>query len=153
MTSATRVGVSGLIDIGTIFHICYEWPVHNPETGADETLAEAAIQAEYETGRREKTEAGAKAHVAVRVARMTGGTIMTLVGLAMMPLPGPGLPVVAVGLALLARDVAWADRLLGHVRDRIPTDEDGGITRSALVTMILTGTAGILGSVWWFLVR
>lgn len=127
--------------------------MHNPETGEDETFTEAAIQAEYETGRREKTEAGAKAHVAVRVARMTGGTIVTIAGLAMMPLPGPGLPVLAIGLAILARDVAWADRLLGHVRDRIPTNEDGGITRSALLTMILSGTAGILGSVWWFFVR
>ena len=127
--------------------------MHNPETGEDETFTEAAIQAEYETGRREKTEAGAKAHVAVRMARMTAGTIVTLVGLAMMPLPGPGLPVLAIGLAILARDVAWADRLLGHVRDRIPTDVDGGITRSALLTMILTGAAGILGSVWWFFVR
>lgn len=119
----------------------------------DETLAEAAIQAEYETGRREKTEQGAKAHVAVRVVRMTAGALVTLLGLAMMPLPGPGLPVLAIGLAVLARDVAWADRLLGHVRDRIPTDDDGGITRSALITMILSGTAGILGSIWWFFVR
>lgn len=119
----------------------------------EETLADALIAAEYETGRREKTEAGAKAHVAIRIARMTSGAVITLAGLAMMPLPGPGLPIVAVGLAILARDVAWADRLLTHVTDRIPTDDDGGISRSALITMGLTGTAGILGSVWWFFVR
>jgi len=119
----------------------------------DETLSEALIAAEYETGRREKTEAGAKAHVAVRIARMSAGTVVTLTGLAMMPLPGPGLPVVALGLAILARDVAWADRLLTHVSDRIPTDDDGGISRSAKITMALSGTAGVLGSVWWFFVR
>jgi hypothetical protein len=39
------------------------------------------------------------------------------------------------------------------VTDRIPTDDDGGISRSALITMGLTGTAGILGSVWWFFLR
>lgn len=119
----------------------------------DETLTQALLAAEYETGRREKTEAGAKAHVAVRIARITAGTIVTLAGLAMMPLPGPGLPVLAVGLAILARDVAWAERLLGHLRDRIPTNDDGGISRSALITMALSGTAGILGSIWWFFVR
>lgn len=119
----------------------------------DETLADALIQAEYETGRREKTEAGAKAHVAIRITRMTAGTVLTLTGLAMMPLPGPGLPIVAAGLAILARDVAWAERLLGHVTDRIPTDDDGGISRSAIVTMALTGTAGILASTWWFFLR
>jgi hypothetical protein len=119
----------------------------------DETLADALIAAEYETGRREKTEAGAKAHVAIRITRMTIGGILTLAGLAMMPLPGPGLPIVAAGLAILARDVAWAERLLGHVTDRIPTDDDGGISRSAVITMALTGTAGILASVWWFFLR
>ncbi|MEZ5246202.1 MAG: PGPGW domain-containing protein [Acidimicrobiales bacterium] len=119
----------------------------------DETLADALIAAEYETGRRERTEAGAKAHVAIRITRITVGGILTLAGLAMMPLPGPGLPIVAAGLAILARDVAWAERLLAHVTDRIPTDDDGGISRSALVTMAMTGTAGILASVWWFLIR
>jgi putative transmembrane protein PGPGW len=84
---------------------------------------------------------------------MSIGTIVTLGGLAMMPLPGPGLPIVALGLAILARDVAWADRLLTHVHDRIPTDDDGGITRSAMLTMILSGAAGILFSLWWFFVR
>ena len=145
-----------MIDIRPICHArtelswptCYEWRVNE-----DETLADALIAAEYETGRREKTEAGAKAHVAIRIARMTAGGVITLTGLAMMPLPGPGLPIVAIGLAILARDVAWAERLLGHVTDRIPTDDDGGISRSAIITMAMTGTAGILGSVWWFFLR
>ena len=119
----------------------------------EETLREAAIAAEYETGRREKTEAGAKAHIAIRVLRMTAGAILTVAGIVMMPLPGPGLPIVALGLAVLARDVAWAERLLAHVRNRIPTDDDGGVSLSAMITMGLTGTAGILGSVWWFLIR
>ena len=116
----------------------------------DETIRDAAIRAEYETGRHEKTEAGAKAHVAIRVVRMLAGAIITVAGLAMMPLPGPGLPILAVGLAVLARDVAWADRLLTHVTDRIPTDDDGGVTRSAWITMGLSATAGILGSIWFF---
>jgi uncharacterized protein (TIGR02611 family) len=126
---------------------CYQWTVH------EDTLRQAAIEAEFETGRHETTEAKARAHVAVRVVRMGAGAIITLGGLVMMPLPGPGLPVLAIGLAILARDVAWADRLLGHVRDRIPTDDDGGITRSAMITIVLGSTAGILGSVWLFLVR
>lgn len=119
----------------------------------DETLADALIAAEYETGRRENTEAGAKAHVAIRIVRISAGATVTLAGVVMMPLPGPGLPLVAVGLALLARDVAWAERLLDHVTDRMPTDHNGGIPRSAKITMALTGTAGILGSTWWFFLR
>ena len=84
---------------------------------------------------------------------LCGVTVVMLAGLAMMPLPGPGLPIVAIGLAILARDVAWADRLLGHVTARIPKGEDGGISRAALVTMIVSGLAGVLFSVWWFAVR
>lgn len=118
-----------------------------------ETLREAALHAEYETGIHESTEKAAKAHIAVRIVRMSIGTIVTLVGLAMMPLPGPGLPVLAIGLAILARDVAWADRLLGYVTARIPKGDDGGISRAALLTMIVSGLAGVLFSVWWFVVR
>ena len=124
-----------------------------PTTGDHETLREAALHAEYETGIRESTERAAKAHIAVRLVRMTIGTIVCLVGLALMVLPGPGLPVLAIGLAILARDVAWADRLLGHVTARIPKGEDGSVSRAAIVTMIVGGLAGVLFSVWWFGVR
>ena len=76
--------------------------------------------------------------------------LLRLTGVWPLLLPGPGLPVLAIGLAILARDVAWADRLLGHVTARIPKGEDGGISRAAIVTMVVGGLAGILFSVWWF---
>lgn len=122
---------------------CYEGAVH------DDSLREAAIQAEYETGIRESTERAAKAHVLVRLVRMTAGAIVCLAGIAMLVLPGPGLAVVAVGLAILARDVAWADRLLGHVRDRLPSDDDGGLTRGTKITMAMSAVAGVLGTIWF----
>lgn len=126
---------------------------HEPDDPHSESLSNAALHAEYETGAREPTEAAARAHIAVRLVRMTAGTLVALTGIVMMPLPGPGLPVLAIGLAILARDVAWADRLLGHVRARIPTDDDGRISRGAILTMVVAGTAGILASVWWYAVR
>lgn len=113
-----------------------------------ESFREAAIQAEYETGRREATEQAAKAHVAIRVVRITVGSIVTLAGLIMMPLPGPGLPIVAFGLAVLSRDMAWADRLLGFMRNRIPRGNDGAMGRSAKITMIVSITAGLVFSLW-----
>ena len=115
-----------------------------------ESLREAALHAEYETGIRESTERAAKAHIAVRIVRMTIGAVVCLVGLSLMVLPGPGLPVLAIGLAILARDVAWADRLLGHVTARIPKGEDGSVSRAAIVTMVVGGLAGVVFSVWWF---
>ncbi len=40
-----------------------------------------------------------------------GGTVF-LIGLAMLVLPGPGLPIIAAGLAILATEFLWAKRAL-----------------------------------------
>jgi hypothetical protein len=40
---------------------------------------------------------------------LIGGTVL-LIGVAMLVLPGPGLPIVAAGLAILATEFLWARR-------------------------------------------
>ena len=40
---------------------------------------------------------------------LIGGTVL-LIGLAMLVLPGPGLPIMAAGLAILATEFFWARR-------------------------------------------
>ena len=40
---------------------------------------------------------------------LVGGTVL-LIGVAMLVLPGPGLPIVAAGLAILATEFLWARR-------------------------------------------
>ena len=40
---------------------------------------------------------------------LIGGTLL-LIGVAMLVLPGPGLPIVAAGLAILATEFFWARR-------------------------------------------
>ncbi len=47
-----------------------------------------------------------------------GGALLIL-GIVLLPLPGPGLLVIAAGLAVLATEFPWAERLLGRVRDRL----------------------------------
>lgn len=54
-----------------------------------------------------------------RVVRTVGGVLLLLAGAAMLVLPGPGLLVIAAGLALLAVDYHWAKRLLVRTRQRI----------------------------------
>ena len=98
---------------------------------------EAAIEAEFETGFREETREAARRGVVTRLLRMTAGTLVTILGVIMMPLPGPGLLIVAIGLGILSRDVAWADRLLQIVRKRLPSDSDGRLPRSSIVTMVV----------------
>jgi len=114
---------------------------------------EAAIEAEFETGFREETREEARRGVVTRLLRMTAGTLVTILGVIMMPLPGPGLLIVAIGLGILSRDVAWADRLLQIVRKRLPSDSDGRLPRSSIVTMVVMALAGITFSVWFAFVR
>jgi len=124
------------------------------EDGLSDKLAEAAIAAEFETGEREETVAEAKAHIAVRIARMTLGTVVIILGVAMLVLPGPGILAIAGGLFILAKDVAWADRLLQHLRKRVPgIPDDGKIPRSQIVTMAVMALGAIAISIWWFAIR
>jgi len=114
-------------------------------------LFDAAIEAELATGAVEETREQARTHVLVRLARMTFGFLVCLLGLVLMVLPGPGLVVLAAGLIVLALDFAWADRALQAVRRRLPADEDGKIpTRTWVVIAAVTAvTVGL--STWWSL--
>jgi uncharacterized protein (TIGR02611 family) len=106
-----------------------------------------AVEAEYDTGRREETEAEAKRHVLVRIARVSAGVVVLLLGIAMLALPGPGLVTIAVGLGLLAADVPFAARLLENVRRRLPHDADGKLPRSTIVMMVVVSVAAVAGSI------
>ena len=73
--------------------------------------------------RRAPTRPGAgTATPLLRWARKGGITVAGLAmlagGVAMLVLPGPGLAVIALGLAVLATEYDWAARLLAGVRQR-----------------------------------
>jgi len=113
-------------------------------------IEEAAIEAEFETGEREETVEEAKAHALVRVARMTLGFVVVIVGIAALPLPGPGWLIIAGGLTILSKDVAWAERLLRYIRKRVPgIPEDGKIPSSSMATMAVVTLAAVAASLWW----
>jgi uncharacterized protein (TIGR02611 family) len=46
---------------------------------------------------------------------LIGGTVL-LIGVIMIVLPGPGLPIVAAGLAILATEFFWARRALRNAK-------------------------------------
>lgn len=113
-------------------------------------VEDALIHAELETGEREATIEEAKSHALVRVARMTLGFGVVILGIILMPLPGPGWLIVAGGLTILAKDVAWADRALRYIRKKVPgIPEDGKIPRSSIVTMTVITLAAVAASLWW----
>src|SRR5215470_7637076 len=47
-----------------------------------------------------------------RVANLVGGWALVVVGVILIPLPGPGWLVVGIGLLVLGREVRWARRAL-----------------------------------------
>lgn len=71
------------------------------------------FQAQRREGRR-----GSRSPVA-RGLRAVLATAITLIGLVMMPAPGPGMLVVAFGLVMLARESMMAARLLDKAELRL----------------------------------
>jgi uncharacterized protein (TIGR02611 family) len=59
---------------------------------------------------------GSEPSRARRTTLLVLGWVVLVVGAALVPLPGPGLPVVALGLGLLAGHHAWARDALARVR-------------------------------------
>jgi uncharacterized protein (TIGR02611 family) len=112
-------------------------------------VREAAIGAELATGKREETVEEARAGVIKRTVRIGIGSFVLLAGLLMMVLPGPGLLVIAIGLGILSRDVAWAERLLERIRHRLPQDEEGAVSKPVIATSVVIALAAVAGSIWF----
>ena len=55
---------------------------------------------------------------AKRILVVIGGSAVLIAGVAMLVLPGPGTLVIVAGLAILASEFDWAERLMHRVRER-----------------------------------
>jgi hypothetical protein len=101
---------------------------------AGEAVWAAAIEAERGTGHPEETYEEARAGVLRRLVRAVAGFLVIGIGIALLPLPGPGWVVIIVGLALLP--FAWAERAIRTIRRNIPgIPEDGRIPPTTWVVM------------------
>ena len=118
-----------------------------------EEFEKAAIEAEFETGRREESIAEAKRHILIRIGRVFLGTIVVIAGLLMLPLPGPGMLTIAAGLALLASDVPFARKLLENVRKRLPGDADGKVSKPVVIGGLIVSVVTVTSSLWWTFFR
>ncbi len=71
------------------------------------------------------------------------GAIVVVIGLLLIPLPGPGWALVFVGVAVWATEFGWAYRLLRFGR-RVLADWTDWIKRQSLVVRLLLGLVGLL---------
>ena len=71
-----------------------------------------------------KVVAGFIARNGKRVAVTIAGFAVILVGFALLVLPGPGLLVIIAGLAILATEYVWAQRLLRIAKEKATQAKD-----------------------------
>ena len=113
------------------------------------------------TGWRRRLAARRSTNHAYRVGVGLAGGLVVALGLAAIPLPGPGWLIVFAGLFVLASEFTWAERLLEWTRERVGrwTDWVGaralwvrvfiGLATAALVYGILVATLHVVGVPGW----
>jgi hypothetical protein len=81
--------------------------------------------------------------VLVKIAVTLAGPMLVAAGLAMLVLPGPGLVVIALGLAVLAVEYDWARRLLGRLGHVLGRVRQAAVPREASGGRRLLGLVGV----------
>lgn len=94
-------------------------------------------------GVKERRERHRERNKVVRAAVVLVGFVVVLAGLAMIPLPGPGLLVTAAGLAVLALEFVWAERLLERAIDQMGEATDK-VKRAGRAQQLILGLLGVL---------
>lgn len=100
-------------------------------------------------GVKERRERHRERSKVIRAAVVLAGFVVVLAGLAMIPLPGPGLLVTAAGLAVLALEFVWAERLLERTIDQMgkATDQVKRASRTQQLILVLLGALAAAAAV------
>jgi uncharacterized protein (TIGR02611 family) len=98
----------------------------------------------------ERRERHAQRHKLYRIGFGVAAALVLLAGIVLsLPLvPGPGLPLVAVGLAMLALEFAWAERLLRRIAHRIDQVEER-IGWAGIVALLVGAVAVGVAVIYW----
>lgn len=82
------------------------------------------------------------------------GVAVIIVGIVLLPLPGPGWLIIFAGLGIMASEFEWAARLLGFARRQVSGWTNWAATQSRPVQALiglagLVVLAGALLLAWW----
>lgn len=83
------------------------------------------------------------ANLVYRIGVAALGALIIIVGILLLPLPGPGWLIIFVGLGVLATEFAWAERLLDYARARVRA-WTRWISRQPLVVRLLVAVLCLL---------
>ncbi len=87
---------------------------------------------------------------AKRVAVVTAGWILLVIGIAAMPLPGPGLLITFGAVALLATQYEWAERRLEPVKKAALRGAADSVKSWPRIALSTVGVAWLIGfGVFW----
>jgi uncharacterized protein (TIGR02611 family) len=88
--------------------------------------------------------------VSYRVGVGVVGTLIIIVGIILLPLPGPGWLVIFAGLFVLSTEFEWAERLLHFARDKVHGWTEWVKAQSLVVRMLIAlGSLLILAAALW----
>jgi uncharacterized protein (TIGR02611 family) len=103
---------------------------------------------------RKKIRANPKSHLIYRTVVGVVGAVITIGGLVLIPAPGPGWLIVFLGLAVLASEFEWADRLLSYARHQVGRWTDWAGRQSLPVRLLLgLATLVLLVGLLWVMLR
>jgi uncharacterized protein (TIGR02611 family) len=103
----------------------------------------------------EHRAAHAERHLLFRILFAMAGSAVLLAGIVMLVTPGPGIPVIILGLGMLALEFAWAERWLERLLTRAERAVDqvtqgSPVRRAALLTVgILAIVASVVLVIFW----
>ena len=98
---------------------------------------------------RARQERHRQRHRLVRIAFAIAGFVVLLAGVIMLVTPGPGIPVIILGLGILALEFAWAERWLERVLNRAEQAVDqvtqgSPLRRAAVIALGLLSLAAVI---------
>jgi uncharacterized protein (TIGR02611 family) len=94
-------------------------------------------------------------HRLYRIGFAALGFLVLAAGVVMLVTPGPGIPAIILGLAMLALEFAWAERWLERIVNRVEeaadqVRESSPAKRAALIALGVLAVAALIGViVFW----
>lgn len=87
-----------------------------------------------------------KVRVLRRLVVTVVGFLLVALGIALVPLPGPGLLVAVGGLALLSTEYVWAQRLVDRTRKRAEQGQRAAVSNMSRTVLTILFALGLVGA-------